>query len=57
MKNEIKVIKKAIQKKELKYYIIGRLLRLIFLGLIYGLIIGFIAYVNYQYWFTFNCTW
>lgn len=53
IKKELQLIKKAIQQKELKYYIIGRLLRLIFLGLI----VGFITYINYQYLFTFNCTW
>ena len=53
MKHEIKVIKKAIQQKELKYYIIGRLLRVLFLLLVSG----FIAYMFYQYLFTFNCTW
>lgn len=53
MKHEIKVIKKAIQQKELKYYIIGRLLRILFLLLVFG----FIAYMFYQYLFTFNYTW
>ena len=53
MEKEIKVIKKAIQQKELKYYIIGRLLRILFLLLVSG----FIAYMFYQYLFTFNCVW
>lgn len=53
MKKELKVIKKAIQQKELKYYIIGRLLRIIILMLFTGLI----SWMFYQYLFTFNCTW
>ena len=53
MKNELKVIKKAIQKKELKYYILGCLLRIIILMLF----IGLISWMFYQYLFTFNCTW
>lgn len=53
MKNEIKVIKKAIQKKELKYYILGRLLRIIILMLFAGLM----GLMFYQYLFTFNHTW
>ena len=50
---ELKLIKKAIQKKELKYYIIGRLLRIIILMLFTGLI----TWMFYQYLFTFNHTW
>lgn len=53
MKHEIKVIKKAIQQKELKYYIVGRLLRIIILMLFTGLI----SWIFYQYLFTFNHTW
>ena len=53
MKHEIEVIKKAIQQKELKYYIIGRLFRIIILLLFTGLI----SWMFYQYLFTFNYIW
>ena len=53
IKKELQTIKKAIQKKELKYYILGRLLRIIILMLFTGLI----GWMFYQYLFTFNHTW
>lgn len=53
IKKELQTIKKAIQKKELKYYILGRLLRIIILMLFTGLI----TWMFYEYLFTFNHTW
>ena len=45
LKKELQTIKKAIQKKELKYYILGRLLRIIILMLFTGLI----SWMFYEY--------